>query len=193
MTADRGIGGTGAPPVQQADRGIGGTGAPMQVADRGIGGTGIIAVITGFASVCLAGQEVALAPDVPVSIGDQPASVDALRAGQVAVVDAAGTAPSLQARRIAIRYEVSGPVDSVNGDQLVVAGQTVAVSSTTWGARPARGDWVSVSGLRRPDGVIMATRIDRAEPGRRHRAWLVARRSWASCISAACRSGRRRR
>ncbi len=162
---DRGIGGTGAA-VREADRGIGGTGAAgPQVADRGIGGTGIVAVITGFASVCLAGQEVALDPGVPVLIGDRPATAEALRAGQVAVVDAAGTGPSLRARTVAIRYEVSGPVEAADGGSLRVAGQQVAVPAGTLGDRPAPGEWVAVSGLRRPDGVIEATRLDRRPPG----------------------------
>ena len=164
-TTDRGIGGTGAA-VRQADRGIGGTGAAgPQVADRGIGGTGIVAVITGFASICLADQEVALDPGVPVLIGDHPATAEALRAGQVAVVDAAGTGPSLHARTVAVRYEVSGPVEAADGANLRVAGQQVAMSAGTLGDRPAPGEWVAVSGLRRLDGVIEATRLDRRPPG----------------------------
>lgn len=152
-TADRGIGGTGAP-----------TGAALRQADRGIGGTGIVAVIIGFASVCLAGQEVALDPGTPVLIGEHPAPPEALRAGQVAVVDAAGPGGTLRARAIAIRYEVSGAVEMADGATLRVAGQRVAVSAAQ-GDRPASGEWVAVSGLRRPDGVIEATRLDRRAAG----------------------------
>jgi uncharacterized protein DUF5666 len=151
-----------------ADRGIGGTGvagSPV-VADRGIGGTGIVAVITGFASVCLGGQEVALDPNVPVVVGDQAASASALRAGQVALIDAGGTGSALRARRITVRYEVVGPVETVDGETLRVAGQQVHVTATTWGDRPAVRDWVAVSGLRRPDGTIEATRLDRRNPGK---------------------------
>ena len=161
--ADRGIGGTGAP-LREADRGIGGTGSPL-LASGGIGGTGIVAVITGFASVCLAGQEVSLPPDVPVSIESQPASPNALRAGQVAAVEAVGTGGGLSAARIAVRYEVSGPVEAATADTLRVAGQHVLLEPQTWGVRPRVGDWVSVSGLRRPDDTILATRVDRREPG----------------------------
>ncbi len=39
-------------------------GPATKVAERGIGGTGIIGVVTGFASICLAGHEVALSGDV---------------------------------------------------------------------------------------------------------------------------------
>lgn len=148
-----------------ADRGIGGTGGPVQMADRGIGGTGIVGVITGFASVCLAGQEVALPPDVTVAVDQRPASTDVLRAGQVAVIDAAGDPAGLRARRIVIRYEVVGSVERAAGDAIRVAGQDVALSPQSWGIHPARGDWVAVSGLRRGDGTIEATRVERQAPG----------------------------
>lgn len=164
--ADRGIGGTGLP-VQVVDRGIGGTGAPTRTADRGIGGTGIIAVITGFASICLGGMEVALDDTVPVTLNGEPVGATALRAGQLAVVEAFGTDSGLSARSVALRQEVSGPVESVgtNG-QLRVAGQAVQLSAHTFGARhPQVGDWIAVSGLRNTDGVVHATRIDPRGPG----------------------------
>ncbi len=173
-TADRGIGGTGAASgataVQSADRGIGGTGTPAggtQSADRGIGGTGIIGVVTGFASVCLDGREVALDDAVHVLVDGEPAPAAALRAGQLAAIEATGPAAALQARSVAVRHEVSGPVEAVEvGGTLRVAGQRVAVSGETWGEHaPRPGEWVAVSGLRRPDGVIAATRIDPRPPG----------------------------
>ncbi len=109
------VGPDGGRPV--ADRGIGGTGAPnVQTADRGIGGTGIIGVITGFASVCVAGEEVALPPNLPATIDGQPGSVDDLRAGQVIAMQAAGPADSLLAREIVVRHVVIGPVQST-GDR----------------------------------------------------------------------------
>ena len=160
--ADKGIGGTGG--VAIADRGIGGTGGP-QIADRGIGGTGIIAVISGFASLCLAGQEVALPADTPILLGSEPSSVSHLRAGQVAVVDARNSDGGLSARRVTIRYEVSGPVLAATADEIGVAGQRVVVTAQTLGLRPGIGDWVSVSGIRRKDGVIAATRLEARLPG----------------------------
>jgi hypothetical protein len=150
MLAERGIGGTGGPAL--ADRGIGGTGGPA----------GIVGVITGFASVCLAGQEIALPQDVAVTTDSAPASAASLRAGQVAAVQ---TDAALRARRITLRYEVSGPVENLAGDRLVVAGQDVLLGPDTWGITPRPGQWVTVSGLRRADGVIVATRVDPREPG----------------------------
>ncbi len=164
--ADRGIGGTGAP-TAVADRGIGGTGAPVRTADRGIGGTGIIAVITGFASICLGGLEVALDDTVPVTLNGESVPASSLRAGQLAVVEAGGQGTDLAARRIELRQEVSGPVEAVatNG-RLRVAGQAVQLSAATYGQRnPQVGDWIAVSGLRSPDGVIQASRIDPRAPG----------------------------
>ena len=145
-----------------AERGIGGTGAPpTQLAERGIGGTGIIGVVTGFASICLAGHEVALPADVPVEIGGAAADQRALRAGQVAAVDADGPADALYARHITVRYEVEGPVEDLAPNRLRVAGQTVLLSPDTWlRTPPALGQWVAVSGLRDDSGAIAATRLD---------------------------------
>lgn len=174
--AERGLGGTGirrkeGDPVL-AERGIGGTGAPtVQQAERGIGGTGIVGVITGFASICLAGQEVALDPSVPVMVESRRSTPSALRAGQVAVVEATGSGGALQARRVEVRYEVTGPVEAAEADgALRIAGQRVlsparAAASAAGEAWPRRGDWVAVSGLRRPDGSIQATRLDGMAPG----------------------------
>lgn len=157
--ADRGIGGTG---IRVADRGIGGTGAPATTGIVGVPTTGIVGVITGFASVCLAGEEVPYAPDVPVLVDGRPGRLDELRAGQVAAVGAAGARPVAQA--VAVRHEVSGPLQRVEADgTLVVAEQRVV---PTPGFVPERGAWLLVSGFRRGDGVILATRLDVGEPGR---------------------------
>lgn len=172
VLAERGIGGTGVRPqtTQQAERGIGGTGVNPQTtreAERGIGGTGIVGVITGFASVCLAGQEVALDDNLPVAMEGSAVAPAALRAGQVAAVDAVGNGVELRARSIHIRHEVSGPVEAREPDGMLrVAGQLVAITSATLGERsPAVSQWVAVSGLRRPDGVVLATRVDQRMPG----------------------------
>ena len=180
--ADRGIGGTGAPPVQVADRGgsaiefadRGGSaiefadrgGSAIEFADRGIGGTGIIGVVTGFASLCVAGEEVALPASLPALVDGKPGGLDDLRAGQVVTVQAAGPANALLAREIVIRHIVIGPVQASAGGVLTVAGQQVLVGDATGAATdPAPGQSVAVSGLRQPGGMIVATRIDPAPPG----------------------------
>jgi len=157
-----------------SDRGIGGTGAPVagpEISDRGIGGTGIVGVITGFGSVLVDGLEVAYAPSTPLTVDGEPRTQDELRVGQLVAI-AATDDNGLHASSIAVEHEVSGPVTSVSaggaagGHLLVVAGQQVAIGAGTDGLQTVRpGDWIAVSGLRQPDGVIAATRIDQRTPG----------------------------
>jgi Domain of unknown function (DUF5666) len=157
-----------------SDRGIGGTGAPPtgpQISDRGIGGTGIVGVITGFGSVFVNGLEIAYAPNTPLTVDGVSDTSAALRVGQLAAIVATDD-HGLNAVSIAVRHEVSGPVTSVTtgggsgAQMLIVAGQQVAISNGTDGLRTVRpGDWISVSGLRQPDGVIAASRIDQRLPG----------------------------
>jgi hypothetical protein len=175
--------------TRASDRGIGGTGAPAEgpeISDRGIGGTGIVGVITGFGSVIVNGLEVAYTASTPLTV-DGVSGMDAtLSVGQLATI-VASDGHGLHAVSIDVRHEVSGPVTSVSpngvspggvipggvtpgagtgGRMLVVAGQRVAMDSATDGLRTVRpGDWVAVSGLRGPDGVIAASRIDQRVPG----------------------------
>jgi len=188
VLAERGIGGTGMTPFNSAlpamgtppsaqpntsptgqNRGIGGTGGPATgpkgVADK----TGIVGEITGFGSVCLNGVEVAYGPATPIEVDGQAESASALRAGQIAAILAAPSGDAeegLQAATVAIRHEVSGPVEEVNASALTVAGQTVLWNVKTRGVTHiAPGDWVAVSGLRNDSGAIVATRIDPRDPG----------------------------
>ncbi|NGM21654.1 hypothetical protein G3576_16645 [Roseomonas stagni] len=157
-------------PLAAGDRGIGGTGRPAALAggDRGIGGTGVIGVVTGFASICVNG--IAVEHDshgrpVPRDGGFGPEAP--LRAGQVVVIRAAGEGAVLRAEQVAVRQEVVGPVTATRPGGLVVAGRPLAFAPALRGGQDwAPGTWIAVSGLARPDGVIEATRIDPAEPGR---------------------------
>ena len=153
-----------------ADRGIGGTGITGgTVEDRGMGGTGIVGVITGFGSIWVNGIEVEYDAATPVRIDGRDARGGDLKVGQIAVITAAGGGARVSARSIAVRHEVSGPVESVdsNGTGFQVAGQRVSAAGQIWGdAVPKVGDWVAVSGLAGPDGGIVATRIDKRDPGR---------------------------
>jgi Domain of unknown function (DUF5666) len=164
-----GIGGTG---NQSGDgNGIGGTGQRITRAP-GIGGTGIIGTITGFGSILVNGFEIDFAPDLPISFQDKTVWGDALRVGHVVEIEADGKGQRLTARRIAVRHEVGGPIQSIDRDkqQIVVLGQTVMVSQTIIAVQDqstslndiAVGDRVDVSGLRRDDGVIVASRVDKA-------------------------------
>ncbi len=172
----------GPPPATITDRGIGGTGAPpVQSADRGIGGTGIVGVITGFGSVCIAGEEVAVPPGLVPAIDGQSASTADLRAGQYAAVAASAAG---QAISISVNHLVIGPVQPqatpVPGT-LLVAGQIIHTAQATGSAVAAGpGEWVAVSGLHAPDGTVAATRIDPAPPGR-----VLLHGEWPSAYGAA--------
>lgn len=163
-----GIGGTGKQP------GIGGTG---QVAGApGIGGTGIIGTVTGFGSILVNGYRVIYSPDQPVQFKDRTLRPDVLRVGQVVEVEADGRAAQLRARRISVRHEVAGPIQRIdrNRGTVTVLGQRVQVPPgvifSSQGDRPlsigglSAGDHIDVSGLRRADGVIAASRVTKRGP-----------------------------
>ncbi len=174
------VGPDGAPPRREGDRGIGGSGEPVaaiRTADKGIGGTVIVGVITGFASICLAGVEVALPPDTEITIDTQKADAVRLRAGQVAVVFAEPMPDgTLAAQRVAIRHEVIGRIDTVDAGELRVAGQLVILPlELSQSANFPRGMSVAVSGIRRLDGTIVATRIDPAPDDRTHASGFARR------------------
>ncbi len=164
-----GIGGTGILSMQPDDEGgIGGTGISAE-AD-----TGVIGTVTGFGSICVNGVEIHYGADTPVQIDGQPATAGQLAVGQVVEVTASGTASDLQARHIAVRHVVSGPVTRLDAEraEIEVMGQTVLLSPLT---RVGDGESaavatafplessVQVSGMRRDDGAVEASRINRVD------------------------------
>ncbi|GAA6140324.1 DUF5666 domain-containing protein [Hydrogenophaga sp. 5NK40-0174] len=181
-----GIGGTGAPAspvgvggtgqVASASSGIGGTGAPAmpggvggtgQVADAsGVGGTGVVGVVTGFASICVNGVEVEYAAQTPVTRSGRDAGMAALQVGQVVVLNARPDDKGvLHAVHIDVQDAMVGPVTFVSEDgrQLGVMGETVQVLEQVDLEDVSVGSWVRVSGHRRGDGVVVATRVQRTE------------------------------
>jgi hypothetical protein len=139
------------------DQGIGGTGI-SRGNDHGIGGTGIVGVIQRFGSIFVNGERIGYAPDVPVRIDGEAASVKALRIGHVARVVAQRQANgTLTTNRIDAVSEVVGPIESVKGGEMTVLGQKVAwTGRENWRV----GTQVAVSGLRRTDGVIVASLVE---------------------------------
>lgn len=161
-----GIGGTG---VLGDEDGIGGTG--LLGDEDGIGGTGVFGTVTGFASLCVNGLEVHFDPDVSVSRNGEPAGVESLALGQVVWVVADVRERRLVAESIQVLSALVGPVGSLDSERriLEVAGEVVEVrrDAVLFGEPAADlaleiGAWVEVSGLRRPNGSVVATRIDRA-------------------------------
>lgn len=141
-----------------SDQGIGGTGI-TRGDDHGIGGTGIVGVIQRFGSIYVNGQRVTYANDVPVRIDGEAASAKALRIGQLARVVAIRQADgTLVTRNITIASEVSGPIEQVKGNELTVLGQKIVSGDKESKLRP--GAQVAVYGLRRTDGVIVASLVE---------------------------------
>lgn len=139
-----------------SDQGIGGTG--ITGSDQGIGGTGIVGVIQRFGSIVVNGERVSYAADVPVRIDGEAANAKALQIGQLARVvahrEANGT---LSTKRIEVVSEVSGPIEQAKSGELTVLGQKIAWSGGESWLKP--GNSVAVFGLRRTDGVIVASLV----------------------------------
>jgi len=140
------------------DHGLGGTGI-RGGDDQGLGGTGIVGVIQRFGSIVVNGERVSYAPDVPVRIDGEAASAQALQIGQVARVRAQRQANgTLTTRAIEIVSEVTGPIEQIKAGELTVLGQRII-----W---PGQENWrrtgaqVAVFGLRRTDGVVVASLIE---------------------------------
>ncbi len=165
-SSDSGIGGTG---FGDPDSGIGGTGHADP--DDGIGGTGVLGTITGFASLCVNGLEIHYDADVPVDVDGVAAGASVLAIGQVVWVVAVQDEGSLVARSIDVLTARVGTLEALDLDaaSLRVGGEEIEL----WidarllegaGGRDALrvGERVAVSGLRRAEGRLVATRVDPA-------------------------------
>ena len=116
-------------------------------------------MIQRFGSIYVNGERVTYASDVPVRIDGEAASPKALRIGQLARVVATRQADgTLVTRNIAIASEVSGPIESVKGNELTVLGQKIVASGKE--SKLRAGTQVAVYGLRRTDGVIVASLVE---------------------------------
>lgn len=179
---DGGIGGTGAP-VYKDDRGIGGTGI-----DDGVGGTGIIGTITGFGSVIVNGARVTYDPALPVESLDGRTTPQDFRLGQVVALETIERNGVLHAQRARIRIPVAGQVANIDTrnnrilvlDRWVQMSPDVLINDDSNPNLPpiiGIGDYVQVSGLTRPDGIIDASRVERRAQGRARIVGLVDRTS----------------
>lgn len=148
---DRGIGGTGVAPSESAER-LG--------QDRGIGGTGVIGTIRRFGSIVVNDLRVTFSPSVRVTIDDTAATSRDLRLGHVVEVLAHGGIGRLETAEIAVRSEVVGPVDAIDQDGFTVLGQRVVLEHDGRATNRRIGEVVAVSGLRRPDGSVVASLVE---------------------------------
>jgi hypothetical protein len=140
-----------------SDQGIGGTGIGRGD-DHGIGGTGIVGVIQRFGSIFVNNERITYAADVPVRIDGEASSAKRLQIGQVARVVAVRRANgTLATSRIDVVSEVTGPIEAVGHGEITVLGQRVATAGD--GNWRRVGSSVAVFGLRRTDGVIVASLV----------------------------------
>jgi hypothetical protein len=140
------------------DQGIGGTGI-TRGHDQGIGGTGIVGVIQRFGSIFVNGQRISYAPNVAVRIDGEPASAKALKIGHLARVLALPQANgSLVTHGINVVSEVTGPIESARDGEMTVLGQRILAAGHESWRHP--GTTVAVFGLRRTDGVIVASLVE---------------------------------
>ncbi|WP_153245858.1 DUF5666 domain-containing protein [Microvirga brassicacearum] len=159
------------------DRGIGGTGviASDPDGDRGIGGTGVMGTIRGFGSIIVNGLHVTYAPNVPVQIDGQPGSASDLKIGQVVQVVAENRNGVLMTGRIDVTSEVVGTIEAMRGKMFRVLGQRISTEKLDGTPQWRRGERVAVFGLRRPDGTIVASLIERRAAGPERVAGRVTR------------------
>lgn len=156
--------------LKAADGGLGGTGDlsvdPNETLgqDRGIGGTGVIGTIRRFGSIVVNDLRVTFPADVKVSIDGRPSALRDLEVGHVVRVLARRRGGRLTTRAIVARSEVVGPLDISDADGLVVLGQRVELGDGVALPPHRPGDILAVSGLRRLDGTIVASLVER-RPG----------------------------
>ncbi len=119
-----------------------------------------VGAITRFGSVWVNGVEFK-SNTATIKIDDNPHPESDLRVGMVARVD--GSISGASATTITVSSAAKGYVESVNGNQMVVMGQTViSDGATTISNGPiAAGNYVEVHGLVVSDGTISATYIEK--------------------------------
>ncbi|SHE56566.1 hypothetical protein SAMN02745157_0457 [Kaistia soli DSM 19436] len=141
--------------------------------DRGIGGTGIsgmpdaghtigfIGSIQRFGSIFVNGDRITYPADVTVTIDGRRRRPSDMRIGQVVKAVAHQQDGKLATNNIDILSEVVGPVEALEGESMIVLGQSVSLG-TTGSSSFVLGQRVAVSGLRLPDGTIVARLVEPA-------------------------------
>lgn len=160
-----GIGGTG----QKLADGIGGTG--QKVAD-GIGGTGIVGTVTDFGSIWINHAHVHFDNTTRITANGEDVSQDAFKLGHLVAVLSDPVKNGYHARSIDIVYEVIGPIEAIHKDknEIQILKQKIKLDKetliTSEQGRTLKfsylqtGQFAKISGLRKGDGSILASRID---------------------------------
>ena len=143
------------------DEGIGGTGQSIKgETDHGIGGTGAFGTIQRFGSIFVNGHRITYAPDVPVDIDGIQAGAGALRLGHVVRVALNGSFDKPSASAIHVTSEVIGPIEQIGSKNISVLSQSIEFAPGLYKTKIKLGKVVAVHGIRRPNGTIVATRIE---------------------------------
>lgn len=140
------------------DHGIGGSGLSVHGSeneDHGIGGTGIVGTIQGFGSIIVNGVHIPFTRKTPVTIDGKRVWTQAMQIGHVVRVLLDGN----RAKRIAITSEVLGRIDRIGALSLSIRHQRIATHGLDTRSLKV-GDVVAVFGIRKPDGKIIARRIE---------------------------------
>lgn len=125
--------------------------------EGGLTGTGIVGLVSYSKTIDINGVSIALPNALIVDSAFGPITADALYPGAMVALHLEGTFQDLtflDARQV---LQLIGPVLAQNNKTLVVMGTVVQRAETSLDVND--GDWVSVSGYWREDGIV-ATRID---------------------------------
>lgn len=132
----------------------------------GVGGTGIVAEISSTSPLRLSGCQVEIGANTEILDEQQRMSPDYLAKGQVVFATLKIHDGRLLAQSIVIHHVLEGVVDkqAAHNELEILGKQVILVPERTQMASRAgsalEGASVKVSGLRRPDGKIIASRID---------------------------------
>ncbi len=163
-----GMGGTG---YQDNKSGLGGTG---QIADAsGVGGTGIIGEVTGFGSIFVNGFEIEIVKDSEIRTDNKVNKTIKPEIGDIVEILAHRVGDETQAKKMNIRHEVVGPVESVNMNRrsFTIIGQSIKLNNPEL-RLPKLGEMIAVSGMRDQRGIIHATRVSLSKS---KSVWLIDR------------------
>lgn len=162
-----GIGGTG----QRVVDGLGGTGQKLR---DGIGGTGIVGTITEFGSIWVNNAHVHFDHSTVIEANGRTVSAEHFKIGQLVAVLSNPIDSGYQAQKIGIVHEVIGPITSIQFEerQMTILNQTIVFDEQTRVTTLDQGNtitslspthFVQISGLRKKDGSIFASRVDQIE------------------------------
>lgn len=166
QVAAGGVAGTG--DKVEKGGGIGGTGDSLPayalLPTDAAGNIGIMGVVTGFASICVNGEEVQYESSTPIYDNGKVARLADLAVGKTVMLTASKVDGNLHAKAIGLFNAVTGPVQGVDvaRQQIKVMGQTVRVNQTIARELAAAklGAVVRVSGYRLDNGNVVASRVD---------------------------------